>query len=386
MKAKEVRIGIIGTGGIGNLHSDNLLKGAVERCRLTAVCDLSPTQLTRFDDSIAKFSNTQAFLAESGVDAVLICTPHFAHTTVGIQALEAGLHVLVEKPISVHKADCERLLAAHKSRKQVFAAMFNQRTCPHFRKVKELMQTRVLGKLMRVNWIITNWFRTEAYYSCGAWRATWEGEGGGVLLNQSPHQLDMFQWLFGMPTRVRGFCELGKWHNIEVEDDVTAYMQFKNGATAVFITSTGEAPGTNRLEITGEHGKIVVEHEKIAFTRNEMSAIEFSKTSDQAFASPGVWNIDIPVSGTAGQHAAITQNFVNAILDGEPLMAPAREGINSVELANAILLSSLTEKTVELPMDSKVFERRLKKLIRESTFTKKPVRHKTKVNMKASLK
>jgi len=384
LKNKEVKLGIVGIGGIGSMHAGNLLKGAVDRCRLTAVCDIAPEQLSKFDDSIPKFSTSAEFLTKSGVDAVLICTPHFSHTTIGIDALRAGMHVLVEKPISVHKADCERLIAAHKSRRQVFAAMFNQRTSPHFQKVKRLMEDRVLGRLMRVNWIITNWFRSETYYTNGAWRATWSGEGGGVLLNQGPHQLDMFQWLFGMPTRVRGFCEFGKWHNIEVEDDVTAYMQFKNGATALFSTSTGEAPGTNRLEITGENGKIVLEDGKLTFTRNEVSSIEFSRTTDTMFGMPGVWNIDIPVSGADRQHVAIIQNFVNSILDGEPLIAPAREGMNSVELANAMLLSSLTEKTIELPMDGSVFERQLNKLIRESKFVKKPAKRKASANMDAS--
>jgi predicted dehydrogenase len=229
-----------------------------------------------------------------------------------------------------------------------------------------LIRNGDVGDLIRITWIITNWFRTDAYYASGSWRATWAGEGGGVLLNQCPHQLDLWQWLFGMPARVQAVCAFGKHHRIEVEDEVTAYLEYANGATGVFITSTGEAPGTNRLEIAGDMGKVVVEGGKIQFTRNEVSARQFCRTSPALFAQPAVWDIDIPVSGSGGQHAEIIQNFVDAILDGEPLLAPAREGIHSVELANAMLYSSLTGKPVELPLDGRAFERTLRKLIRDA--------------------
>jgi predicted dehydrogenase len=302
---------------------------------------------------------------------VIVATPHYGHTTIGANELEAGLHVLVEKPISVHKADCERLIAAHRRRKQVFAAMFNQRTDPHYKQVKKLIDSGELGELLRVNWIITSWFRSEAYYASGGWRATWAGEGGGVLLNQCPHQLDMIQWLCGMPGKVHGFCRLGARHNIEVEDQVTAYLEYPNGATGVFITTTGEIPGTNRLEIVGENGKIVVEDDTVTFYRNEMPTDVYSHTTEQQFGHPTPWRCDIPAQGHGGQHLEILQNFVDAILDGAPLIASAREGIHSVELGNAILLSSLIGKPVDIPMDGKKFERELRKLIRNSALVKK---------------
>ncbi len=356
---------------MGTYHAREVQDGKIARCELTAVCDVDEGMLKRFDDKIRKFRDSRELIRSGLVDAVLIATPHYDHTTIGIDALKQGLHVLVEKPISVHKADCERLIAAHKGKKQVFAAMFQMRTEPRNKKIKELLGSGMLGEITRINWIITDWFRTEYYYASGTWRATWAGEGGGVLLNQCPHNLDLMQWFFGMPRKVRGFCNLGKRHNIEVEDEVTAYLEYDNGATGVLVTTTGEAPGTNRLEVAGDNGKLVVEGGRILFTRNEHSAAKFCKTAQASFAVPDVWHVEIPAKGVAGQHAEIKQNFVDAILDGKPLIAPAREGINSVELANAMLYSSLTDKTVELPLNGAAFEKALRKLIGKSRGKKK---------------
>jgi predicted dehydrogenase len=363
-------LGIIGMGNMGRFHADYLLSKKVSRCELTAVSDAFPANLEQYR-TLKTFLRSEELIRSGEVDAVIIATPHYFHTSIGIDALQQGLHVLVEKPVSVHKADCERLMAAHK--KQVFAAMFQMRTEPKYRKLKSLMQNRELGEIVRMSWIITDWYRTEAYYASGGWRATWKGEGGGVLLNQCPHNLDMVIWLLGRPARVRGFCQLGRYHNIEVEDNVTAYLEWPNGATGVFITSTGEAPGANRFEIAGERGKVVLENNKIDFTRNEMSMLEFSKSSKTGFAKPDVWHIDVPYESTGGMPWEITQNFVDAILEEAPLIAPAAEGPNSVELANAILYSSLEDKTVELPLDGEAYERKLNQLIKESKFEKKVV-------------
>ena len=257
--------------------------------------------------------------------------------------------------------------------RSVFGAVFQLRTESKYRKLKDLIQSDELGEIVRFSWIITDWYRTEAYYSSGGWRATWRGEGGGALLNQCPHNLDMVIWLLGKPQRVRGFCQMGRYHNIEVEDNVTAYLEWPNGATGVFITSTGEAPGSNRLEIAGERGKVVLEAGKMTFTRNTESMIHFGKTSKAGFAKPEVWNIDIPFDNSPAVHSDIAQNFVNAILDGVGLIAPAAEGAHSVELANAILYSSMEGKTIELPLDAVAYERRLQKLVAESKHKKPPV-------------
>jgi predicted dehydrogenase len=251
--------------------------------------------------------------------------------------------------------------------------MFQMRVEPRYQKIRKLIQGGELGELVRINWIITDWFRTEAYYASGGWRATWKGEGGGVLLNQCLHQLDMLQWLCGMPARVRGFCQLGRYHNIEVEDNITTYLEWKNGATGVFISSTGEAPGSNRLELCGTRGKVTVENDRITFTRNDADMIEFSRTSRSGFAKPEVWNIDIPFTPAPNPHAILMQNFVDSILDGTPLIAPGTDGMGSVELANVLLYSSLINQTIELPMDSAAWEKKLNQLIAESRHEKKVV-------------
>lgn len=368
----KVRLGIVGLGNMGATHAHSLRAGKVSRLELGAVCDFNAARLSAFAD-LPGFTAADALIASGSVDAVLIATPHYSHTTIGIAALTAGLHVLIEKPISVHKADCERLMAAHRDKRQVFAAMFNQRTEPVFRRIRTLLQEGGLGEIRRVNWVITNWFRTGAYYASGGWRATWAGEGGGVLLNQCPHNLDLLQWMFGMPVRVRAFCHFGRYHDIEVEDDVTAYLEFANGATGVFITSTGEAPGTNRLEITAEGGRVVCERDELHVTRNTVPMSEFSRTSAQAFAQPDSVDTRIPASDHGGQHNEILQNFADAILDGRPLIAPAAEGIHSVELANAMLLSTWLDRTVELPLDGARFERLLRQHARKSHCGKESV-------------
>ena len=369
---KQVRIGIVGMGNMGKYHGAYLLGGKISRCVLTAVSDAFTANLEPYKQ-LKTYDDAGKMIRSGEVDAIIIATPHFLHTTIGIDALENGIHVLVEKPISVHKADCDRLIAAHKNPKVVFSAMFQSRTEARWKKIKTLIDGGELGKIVRTSWIVTDWFRTEAYYASGGWRATWKGEGGGVLLNQCPHNLDILQWLCGRPSKVRGFCQLGRYHDIEVEDNVTAYFEYASGATGSFITSTGEAPGTNRLEIAGERGKIVVEHGRLTFTRNEVSMLEFSKSAKAGFAKPEVWNVEIPLESTGGKHEDITLNFVEAILDGAPLIAPAEEGVWSVELANAILYSSLIGQTVEIPLDADAYEKKLNQLIAESKFEKKVV-------------
>jgi predicted dehydrogenase len=369
----KVRVGIIGMGNMGKYHADYLLQNKVARCELTAVASSTPSKLEKYK-SLKTFASGEELIRSGTVDAVLIATPHYSHTTLGIEAFKAGLHVMVEKPISVHKADCERLIAGAKAHpKLVFGAMFQLRTEPRYKKLKQLIETGELGQIVRINWIITDWFRTEAYYASGGWRATWKGEGGGALLNQCPHQIDLLQWLVGMPSCIRGFCQFGRYHNIEVEDNVTVFMEYANGATGVFITSTGEAPGTNRFEIAGDRGKIVVKPGNLTFTRNEVSMRDFSKTAKTGFARPDIWNVEIPVEIVPAQHATIMQNFVDAILDGTPLVVPGAEGINSVEIANAALYSTWTGKTVELPLDAAAYEAALQQRIRESRFEKKVV-------------
>ncbi|HCN28514.1 MAG TPA: oxidoreductase [Verrucomicrobiales bacterium] len=375
---QNVRLGIVGLGNMGKAHLHNIRAGKVPGLRVTALCESVGT-LPELLEGEHPFTDVSQMIHSGRIDAILICTPHFSHTTIGIEALQNGLHVLVEKPISVHKADCERLIAAHTDKSKVFAAMFNMRTNATFKKVKDLIDSGELGEVRRVHWEVTNWFRTNYYYATGGWRGTWKGEGGGVLMNQCPHNLDLFQWMFGMPKSVRGFCQFGRYHQVEVEDNVTAFMAWENGATATFVTSTGEAPGANRLEIAAEQGRLTVtDGTKIHFQRNRQPMSKFCMEAEAAFAMPESWSMEIPVEQSGGQHVEILQNFTNAILKGEKLLSPAEQGICSVELANAILLSTWQDKTIELPMSSADYERILIEKGETSTFQK------TKVVAKAS--
>ena len=385
MSKKQIRLGIIGVGNMGKGHKNNIESGKCPSVKLTALCDQFASALEPFADSEYElFEDPKKMMASGLIDAVLICTPHYDHTVVGSAAFKAGMHVLVEKPISVHKGDCEKLIKAYKDRPkktQRFGAMFNQRTDAVYRKIKQLIDDGEIGEIRRVNWIITDWFRSQAYYDSGDWRATWAGEGGGVLLNQCPHQLDLLQWLTGMPARIQAHTRLGQWHDIEVEDDVTAYLEYPNGASGVFITTTGEAPGTNRLEIVGERGRLVAEGGALSFKRNEVEMTKHSHTTDERFGKPAHWDCSIPVGRPGGGHAEILENFAQSCVDRKvKLLAPGEEGINSVELANAMLMSGLSGKVVDMPLNSKAYERLLKKLVTESAGKKKKKKSKGKTS------
>ena len=371
----KVRIGIIGMGNMGRFHANDLLDGKVPRGELAAVGSTSPHKLEEYKEKgVQIFGSGEEMIASGAIDALLIATPHYQHTSLGVAALEAGLHIMVEKPISAHKADAERLIAAAAARPdQVFGAMFQLRVEPRYQKIRELVQGGELGDLVRVLWIMTDWFRSEAYFQSGGWRATWKGEGGGVLLNQCLHQLDAMQWITGMPSKVRSHVGIGRWHDIEVEDDVTCYMEFANGASGAFITSSGETPGSNRFEIAGTKGRLILENDTLTLTRNEVPSDEWCKTSKIGFQKPETTVEEIPIPGADAAHATLMTNFVNAILDGEALIAPGVEGLGSVELANVMVYSGLLNESVDLPMDGGAWEVKLNELIANSTHEKKVV-------------
>jgi len=371
----KVRIGIIGMGNMGRFHANDLLDGKVPRGELAAVGSTSPHKLDEYKEKgVQIFGSGEEMIASGAIDALLIATPHYQHTSLGVAALEAGLHIMVEKPISAHKADAERLIAAAAARPhQVFGAMFQLRVEPRYQKIRELVQGGELGDLVRVLWIMTDWFRSEAYFQSGGWRATWKGEGGGVLLNQCLHQLDAMQWITGMPSKVRSHVGIGRWHDIEVEDDVTCYMEFANGASGAFITSSGETPGSNRFEIAGTKGRLILENDTLTLTRNEVPSDEWCKTSKIGFQKPETTVEEIPIPGADAAHATLMTNFVNAILDGEALIAPGVEGLGSVELANVMVYSGLKDEPVDLPMDGAAWEAQLNDLIANSTHEKKVV-------------
>ena len=372
----KVRFGIIGFGNMGYQHAIYINAGEIDGACLTAICDLKQSRLDfakeKYPD-VALFLDYKEMLTSGTCDVVIIATPHYMHPVIAIDAFNAGLNVISEKPVGVYTKAIYPMMEAAKKSGKVFGVMFNQRTNPVYRKMREIVQSGELGELKRLVWIITDWYRTQCYYDSGDWRATWAGEGGGVLLNQCPHNLDLWQWIFGMPKTVTAFCEYGKYHNIEVEDDVTAYAKYENGATAVFITTTGECPGTNRLEISGSKGKLVAEGNKLTWTKLKVDEREFCFTTNQGFGQPESETVVLtPEYEMKAQHRGITQNVTNHILYGEPLIAEGYEGINGLTLSNAIMLSTWKNRPVDLdePTLADEFYEELKKKIDASAVKK----------------
>ncbi|MCY3833141.1 MAG: Gfo/Idh/MocA family oxidoreductase [Chloroflexi bacterium] len=382
MTRDQVRIGIVGLGNMGKAHVKHVVD--LPNTELAAVCD---TKAERFatafaadDDADApdyggivaqtpQFTEFRAMLDAADLDAVIIATPHYDHPDMSLAAFERGLHVLVEKPIAVHINEAERMIAGFQAARArhsnlIFAAMFMQRTWGHWRKIKSMVNGGALGRLIRCSWIITDWFRTQQYYDSGGWRATWRGEGGGALMNQCPHNLDLYQWIVGLPARVQGFVSFGKHHRIEVEDEATAYFEHADGMVGHFITTTGESPGSNRLEIAGENGKLVYQDGELLFYRNEWSSIKQIRESDDGFQkAPFARELVAYEARTTHGHEIIIENFAEAIMHGTELIAPAEEGLNSVAINNAIILSAHKRAMVELPLDGDEFSALLEQYI-----------------------
>ncbi len=351
-----VRFGIVGLGAMGLTHAKILL-GEVEEARLTAVATRNAQNIAALralpgGDAVQVFDTPEAMYKSGEIDAVLIASPHRAHVAQAMQAFAAGMHVLLEKPTGVYTSEVRALNAAADASGKAFGVMFNVRTNPIYRRMKEIVESGEMGEIRRTNMIVTDWFRAQSYYDCGAWRATWKGEGGGVLLNQAPHSLDIWQWICGMPVRLRAFCGLGRWHDIEVEDDVTAYVEYGNGATGTFIACTGEAPGTNRFEVSLDGGQLLVENGRLLRTRTQVPVSRFIREYPDGFGKPETAVEDITPPGEYGMHAGVTRAFARHILCGEPMIADGREGLNSLMLANAMLLSSWAEETLPMPFDA----------------------------------
>ena len=364
---EKIKFGIIGVGTMGPAHLESML--SCEFAEPVAVCDIDKARADLIGEQhkLRVFYDAEDLFAAKCVDAVLIVTPHYDHTTLAVRAFENGLHVMSDKPVAVHKRDAEKMLAAQEASDDLkFGVMFQLRTMETYIKMKKLISSGELGKLQRFNWTATHWFRTQEYYDRGTWRATWEGEGGGVLLNQCPHQLDMLQWLFGMPSMVKAFGQCGKYHKIEVEDDISAYMEYENGLNGMFIASTGEYPGTDRLEINGDRGRLVLEDGKLTFTRTEQSVSDYLNTSKSTMAGPDVWNVEIPIKDNSISATKVIDAFASEILGKGKMQVSGAEGIRQVELTNSILYSILTGKEVELPLDSVEYEKMLFAMIDKS--------------------
>ncbi len=360
-----IKFGIVGVGGIASMHVDNIITGKCPGLKIVAMADRKEARRKWAAEKVpdAKIFNEGADLIKSGLcEAVLIAVPHYQHPELTILALKNNLHVMCEKPAGVYTLQVREMIAeANKHPELTFAMMFNQRTNCVYRKIKEMVENKTIGELKRINWIITDWYRTQFYYDSGDWRATWAGEGGGVLLNQDPHQLDLLQWMFGMPVKIHAFCHEGKWHDIEVEDDVSAYMEFENGASGVFVTSTGDAPGTNRLEVTGTKGKLVCDYNSLTFTRLETDEREWCKSARSGYTTPNVTIEQVETDGENPQHIGVLNAFVKHLEEGAPLVADGREGINGLMISNAMYLSSWLGQTVNLPIDEAKFLQLLNK-------------------------
>ncbi|MCD7774299.1 MAG: Gfo/Idh/MocA family oxidoreductase [Clostridiales bacterium] len=361
----DLRYAIIGIGNIGTSHVKMYKDGKIKEMVLTAVCDIKEDRLKAAKDlvpSVATFTDASEMMHSGLMDAVIIATPHYLHPPMATEALKAGLHVLCEKPAGVYTKAVRELNEFVKTQDKTYAIMFNQRTNHIYRKAHELVKSGVYGELRRVNWLITDWYRTQRYYDSGGWRATWDGEGGGVLMNQAPHNLDLWQWICGMPQKITAFCHKGKWHDIEVEDDVTIYAEYPNGATGVFITSTGDCPGDNRLEITLDKATIVCTADSIEVTELKTQLSEFTyDKSVSGFQKPEYEKKETETDGLNEQHAGVTNAFASHILHGTPLVAEGTEGINGLTICNAAYLSSWLGKTVELPLDEDLYLSELNK-------------------------
>ncbi len=369
---EKVRFGVVGIGNMGSSHAKNLYDGLIENAQLAAVCDIDENKINWAEEhlhGVKTYNNYSDLLSSEELDAVIIATPHYLHPVVAIEAFEKGLNVLTEKPAGVYVQKVEEMNSVAKKSGKVFGIMYNQRTNPIFRKARELMLSGEAGELKRVVWIITNWYRRQEYYDSGSWRATWKDEGGGVLINQCPHNIDIMQWIVGMPEKVTAHCYYGKYHDIEVEDDVSAFFEFSNGATGALFTSTGEKPGTNRLEISCDRAKIVIENGKLSMWKYPVSEKEFRYYSTEDYKNLTYdFSEYIPENSDVSAHNQILQNFVNSILFGEELISPGYDGIKGLTISNAIHLSDWLGKTVEIPFDAEEH----RNLLMERVKTSKP--------------
>lgn len=365
----KVRYGIIGLGNQGSTYALKIFDGGkANDAVVTAMCDIDETKIAAIKEKTtnkdAVYFTDYIEMLDSGLcDAILVEVPHYQHPEMVMECLKRGINVICEKPAGVYAKQVKEMNALAERSNAKFGMMFNQRTNCLYRKMREMIKNGDIGEIQRVTWIITNWFRTQIYYDSGSWRATWEGEGGGVLINQCPHQLDLVQWVVGMlPTKVNGFCHYGKWHDIEVEDDVTAYFEYENGATGMFITTTGEAPGTNRFEVSGTKGKLVCENGKLMFHKNIDDSSELIKSSPLAFVKAKPEIIEVETDGENPQHAGIINNFTAALLGKEELFVSGTDGIAGVELMNAIELSGWRGgERVSLPVNEDEYLEELNK-------------------------
>lgn len=357
---QKVRIGVIGLGGMGQAHIDKIKE--IPEAELTAVSDVD-SQITKKisqEQKVPGFSNYEKLLESSLVDAVIIATPHYFHPEIGIKAIKKGIHCLSEKPIAVSVAAADKFLQAAKKNSVVFAIMYQKRTLPEIRLAKKLIKSGRLGKIKRTSLIEPN-YRTQAYYDSGTWRATWKDEGGGVLINQAPHGIDLFLLLGGMPNRVTAKVRT-RLHNIEVEDEACALLEYPSGAWGYYYTTTNEVPSATLMEISGDKGKLLYQDGSLKFYSVRSSIAEFTFSSKDMWASPEVVEEELELPQCETGHKEIIRNFCRSILFKEELITPGEEGIWTIEFINALILSGKKNKPVDIPVNREEYEELLEDL------------------------
>ena len=370
--AEKVRLGIIGIGNQGSSYAKHFVKeNWVPDIELVAIADINPARIAwakeNLSPDLAYFDDAIAMLDSGLINTCVVSIPHYDHPRYAMECMKRGIHVMCEKPAGVYTRQVREMNEeAKKHPDVVFGMMFNQRTNCLYRKMRELVQSGKYGRVRRANWLITNWYRSQFYYDSGDWRATWAGEGGGVLLNQCPHQLDLWQWILGMPKKLQSFMRYGQWHDIEVEDDVTTWMEYEDGHTGVFITSTGDPHGSNRFEVEMDGAQLIAEGDKLFLLEFDQLEQDWTKTNKIPFASVPAHEVEVEMDGLNPQHQGVFQAFAGAILRGEPLVAGGEEGINGLTLSNAMHLSAFLGKPVELPFDEDLYESELMKRVATS--------------------
>ena len=327
--------------------------GEIEEATLVAVADVNAETAAKVaqETGARAFESAEELIEQGDVEAILIATPHFFHPPVAEFAAARGVHVLSEKPLAVTVSAADAMVAAAAAGGVLLGVMFQQRLESARVQMKQFVESGALGELHRIS-MVAPWYRPQAYYNMGAWRGTWKGEGGGILMNQAPHSLDQFLWLMGAPAKSVQAMADTRLHQIEVENTAMALVDFGPGKMGYFYASTAEVPGGERVELAGDKGLLVLEGGKLRFFELESPISEHLPSAQGGFDAPkGHWR-DIEVTAQGGGHREVTRAFCRAVRAGDAaqMVADGHDGVAALELANSILLAGYTRRQVELPV------------------------------------